>query len=44
MKAEESLRQETENSEKMRVEIQMLKDGIEKGLKAFGITFYQHKQ
>ena len=35
--AEESLRQETSNSEKMRMEITILKQGLENGLKAFGI-------
>jgi hypothetical protein len=40
VKAEESLRQETEHNELMRVEIQMLKDGIERGLKSFGISFH----
>lgn len=43
VKAEESLRQETEHNELMRVEIQMLKDGIERGLKSFGISFHHQK-
>ena len=37
--AEESLRRETENSEKMRAEIQILKNGVKEGLRKIGITF-----
>ena len=37
--AEESLRRETENSEKMRAEIQILKNGVRDGLRKIGISF-----
>lgn len=41
--AEETLRKETEANERHRVEVQMLKDAIEKGVKAFGVHFHQSK-